>query len=90
MQVSHDAVRHQFSTVVEGHVCVIDYRLVGGIMTITHTSVPQSIGGRGIAAELTRAALGHARAEGWKVIPACSYAIAFMKRYPEFDDLRAP
>jgi predicted GNAT family acetyltransferase len=89
MQASHDAARRQFSLDVEGHACVIDYRLADGVMTITHTSVPQAVGGRGIAADLTRAALGHARAQGWKVVPACSYAVAFMQRHHEFDDLRA-
>lgn len=89
MQVSHDAARRQFALDVEGHPCVIDYRFADGTMTITHTSVPQAVGGRGIAADLTRAALEHARAQGWKVVPACSYAVSFMKRHHEFDDLRA-
>ena len=72
----------------DGQACELDYRLDGGVMTITHTGVPEAVGGRGIAGAMTRHALEHARANGWKVVPACSYAIAYMQRHPEFDDLR--
>ena len=88
MQIEHDQAQHRFSTTVDGYACEIDYRLAGKVMTITHTGVPEAIGGRGIAAALMRHALDHARAQGWKVVPACSYAIAFMKRFPEYEDLR--
>ena len=89
MDVAHDAARHRFSATVEGHECEIDYRLADGVMTITHTGVPSQIGGRGHASALTQFAMDHARAQGWKVIPACSYAAAWMRRHPEYDDLRA-
>lgn len=88
MDVTHDATRQQFGVVVDGHACELDYRLHDGVMTITHTGVPQAVGGRGIAGAMTRFALEHARAKGWKVVPACSYAITYMQRHPEFDDLR--
>ena len=86
--VRHDAERRRFETTVNGHDCEIDYRLSGKVMTITHTGVPTPVGGRGIAAELTRFALETARANGWQVVPACSYAAAYMQRHPEYDDLR--
>jgi len=28
-----------------------------------------------------------ARAEGWQVVPACSYAAAWVQRHPEYHDL---
>lgn len=49
---------------VEGQECVIDYHLSGSTMTITHTIVPASLGGRGIAGELTKFALESARTLG--------------------------
>jgi hypothetical protein len=36
-----------------------------------------------VAAELTRAALGAARAAGWAVNPACSYAAGYMRRHAQ-------
>ncbi len=89
MDVKHDEGAHRFSCTVAGHDCELDYRLADGVMTITHTGVPTAVSGRGIASDLTKAALAHARSKGWKVSPACSYAIEFMKRHPEFEDLRA-
>jgi predicted GNAT family acetyltransferase len=88
MEVTHDASGRRFAATVDGHACELDYRLADGVMTITHTSVPSSVGGRGVAGAMTRAALEHARKAGWKVVPACSYAIGFMQRHTEFDDLR--
>ncbi|HEX5352778.1 MAG TPA: GNAT family N-acetyltransferase [Rhodanobacteraceae bacterium] len=87
MDINHDINTHRFSVEAEGHRGIVDYTLRDGVMTITHTEVPPPIGGRGIAAALTRAALDTARREGWKVVPACSYAAAYIRRHPEFADL---
>jgi hypothetical protein len=81
--VSHDAAGHRFTAEVEGSHAQLDYTLAGTVMTITHTRVPAAIGGRGVAAELTSAALSAARAAGWSVNPACSYAAAYMAKHPQ-------
>ncbi|HET7222015.1 MAG TPA: GNAT family N-acetyltransferase [Rhodanobacteraceae bacterium] len=89
MDIVHDPAGHQFRVEVDGHLGVVDYTLRDGAMIITHTEVPSSIGGRCIAAELTRTALDTARRKGSKVVPACSYAAAFIRRHPEFAGLLA-
>jgi predicted GNAT family acetyltransferase len=88
-EIQHDSHRHRFEAHVDGIACVLDYLLDGSVMTVTHTIVPQAVGGRGIAADLTREAMETARRQGWKVVPACSYAQAWMQRHPEYADLRA-
>src|SRR5277367_3988729 len=65
--VSHDQQASQFTTEVDGYRAELDYTLAGTVMTIAHTRVPQAIGGRGVAADLMRAALAEARAAGWSV-----------------------
>ena len=60
------------------------------MLSILHTGVPEAIGGRGVAAELTRAALELAHSQGWTVRPLCSYAAAYLRRHPEFANLVAP
>lgn len=87
--ITHDRAARRFETTVEGALCELAYWLDNGVMTITHTGVPARVGGRGIAAALVETALTTARSEGWKVVPACSYADAWMRRHPSFDDLRA-
>ncbi|MCL7713786.1 GNAT family N-acetyltransferase [Stenotrophomonas mori] len=85
--VVHDAASERFTTDVDGHLAVLDYTWRDGAMVITHTGVPAAIGGRGIAARLTRAALAHARTAGARVVPECTYAAAFMQRHGEYADL---
>jgi uncharacterized protein len=89
VDIRHLASANRFETTVEGFTCELDYILQGRVMTITHTGVPPEVGGRGIAGELVRAAYELARREGWKVVPACSYARAWIGRHPEYADLHA-
>jgi hypothetical protein len=79
--ISHDQGAKQFTTDIEGHRAELDYTVANGVMTITHTGVPAPIGGRGIAAELMRAALKVADERGWSINPACSYAAAYMRKH---------
>ena len=44
-----------------------------------------SPGFRSVAAELTRKALETARDRGWRVVPACSYAAAYLAKHPQED-----
>ncbi|HEY8585372.1 MAG TPA: GNAT family N-acetyltransferase [Rhodanobacter sp.] len=87
--IQHDRAARRFETEVEGAQCLLDYTLESAVMTITHTEVPAAVGGRGIASALVLAAVHAARAEGWRVVPACSYAAAWMRRHPEHQDLLA-
>lgn len=87
--IEHDAAAGRFHTRVHGHLCVCDYRLRDGVMVITHTEVAPELEGQGLAAGLVRAALAHARAQGLKVRPLCSYVMAYMRRHPETQDLLA-
>ncbi|TDR40766.1 hypothetical protein DFR29_11280 [Tahibacter aquaticus] len=85
--IEHDTAAQRFHTLVDGFRCVLDYRLEGQRMAIVHTGVPGEVGGRGIAAQLTAAAVAAARANGWKVAPLCSYAQVWFERHPEEADL---
>jgi predicted GNAT family acetyltransferase len=81
--IDHDRGAHRFTTEVDGNRAELDYTLANGVMTITHTRVPPAIGGRGIAAQLMEAALSAARAAGWSVDPACSYAKSYLAKHPQ-------
>jgi uncharacterized protein len=78
--ISHDQDGKRFTTEVDGQHAELDYTVANGVMTITHTRVPREIGGRGIAAELMRAALQVAAERGLSIDPACSYAAAYMQK----------
>ncbi|OAX87775.1 acetyltransferase [Xanthomonas nasturtii] len=95
MHAEHDPEHQRFNIDTDGQRAELAYRGEGEIMTITHThththtQVPDAIGGRGVAAALVEAALDYARRSGLKVVPACSYADAYMRRHPQFQDLLA-
>ena len=86
-EIAHDAARQRFHLALDGHEAELTYQLRNGVMVIDHTGVPAAIGGRGLAGLLVRSAFEHARSQGWRVRPACSYAEAWASRHPEYADL---
>lgn len=85
--IHHNATASRFETTIDGHLCVADYALAGATLTLHHTEVPAALAGRGVAAALVAQALAHARRQGWRVRPTCSYVAAYMQRHPETLDL---
>ena len=85
--VRHNLAESRFEVVVDGFLSVADYELAVGTMVMTHTFVPPELRGRGIAEKLVRAALDWARAEGLRVVPACSYVATFIQRHSEYQPL---
>lgn len=89
LDIHHDPAQSCFDCQVSRLRCVLDYQLIDGVMHIDHTRVPPALEGRGIAAALVRYALEHARAQGWKVQPVCSYVQVYMQRHADTHDLLA-
>ncbi len=85
--ITHNPQEHRFELTEDQTTSLIDYELDGNTMVITHTRVPEKVGGRGIAGDMTRFALDTARENNWRVRPVCSYAEAWIKRHPEYQDL---
>lgn len=88
-RIEHDRANRRFVARVDGVEAHLEYDLDGATMTITHTIVPEAIGGRGIASHLVGAAFAAAREQGWKVRPQCSYAAAWAQKHPDAADLLA-
>lgn len=87
LDITHDPAARRFAVQVEGYQAELLYRRDDRRLTIDHTGVPAAIGGRGIAGELVKAVLEYARAEGLRVVLACSYSAAYVRRHPEYADL---
>ena len=58
-----------------------------GTMFIGHTGVPPALGGQGIGGKLVARAAADARAAGFKIEPACSFAAAWFDRNPDWRDV---
>jgi len=89
LAVHHNPEAQRFEARIAGRISVADYQMVGRTMWLTHTAVPPAQRGMGIAQALVAAALAHARSEGLRVRPACSYVRAYLRRHPEQADLVA-
>jgi predicted GNAT family acetyltransferase len=85
--IDHQPQSSRFSAAVDGRKGTLAYRSEPGILELTHTYVPDEIAGRGVAGALVEAALEHARREGLRVVPSCSYAAAYIARHPQYADL---
>jgi uncharacterized protein len=78
----------RFETVVDGHTAFASYDLEDpNRIVFTHTEVPQELSGRGIAAEIVKSALEHARERKLTVVPQCAYVASYIKRNPEYEEL---
>lgn len=57
------------------------------VIAVDHTFVSPELRGKAIAAKLLAEVVKMARAEGLKVIPVCSYAVAKLTRNNEYEDI---
>ena len=89
VDVRHNEAASRFEATVEGLLCVASYHRDGDVLRMYHTEVPAALEGRGIAAQLVRAACAHATANGLGIDPRCSYVRAYMQRHPETHALLA-
>jgi hypothetical protein len=87
LSVRHNVPAGRFELDVDGELAFASYRRDGDLLLITHTEVPWRAQGRGVAAQVVKATLDWARAEGLRVRPLCSYVAAYVRRHPETQDL---
>lgn len=85
--VKHNAEESRFEATVDGQLCVADYERAGDVLVMTHTLVPPSLQGRGIAGEIVGFAMEHARRHGLKIEPQCAYVRSYMRKHPDTQSL---
>ncbi len=84
--VRHNEAQGRYELETEHGLAIAVYRQQGDRLVFTHTEVPPADEGKGIGARLVRAALDDTRKRGFKIVPACSFVVAFVRRHPEYDD----
>jgi predicted GNAT family acetyltransferase len=87
LDIRNNESNSQFETTIDGHTAAVAYILEPGLITFTHTGVPEELGGRGIGGALAKHALEHARANNLEVVPSCSYIAGYIGKNPEYQDL---
>lgn len=82
--IIHEPDKERFETEQDGLTAFVQYRIGEGNLDIIHTIVPKPIEGRGIAAALVKHAYDYALNNGLRPLGTCSYAVAWLKRHPEY------
>jgi uncharacterized protein len=70
-------------------IAYVDYSRAPGVTTLHYARVPDELAGAGLGSALARAALEAVRQRGDRVVAACSFIAAYLKRHPEFHGLAA-
>ena len=65
------------------------YHVDGDVMTLPHTEIDPSMGGRGLGTALVAGVLSAARGRGLHVLPYCSFVRHYIQQHPENLDLVA-
>ena len=88
MPVVDNTGHSQYELSVNGQTVFARYRRSSaGVVAILHVEAPVSLRGSGAAGRLMQGIVDLARSRNEKLVPLCSYAVAWMKRHPETADL---
>jgi predicted GNAT family acetyltransferase len=84
-----NAAEQRFEQDFDGGQVFADYATSGDARVILHVEAEPQLRGTGAADKFMASLAAHARAEGLKLKPRCSYAVVWLKRHREHDDLVA-
>lgn len=81
MDVTHNHEQNRFEVSLEDGRAELSYTREPGVLSITHTYVPDAARGQGVAGRMMQAALEYARRDDLEVVPICSYAAAYLAQH---------
>lgn len=90
MDTLHDnTAAAQYELIVDGQTVFARYRRSDDVLTILWVEAPAVLRGKGAAGKIMALLGAEARSRGWRIVPVCGYAAAWLQRSPEFRDLVA-
>ncbi len=87
--VKDNTAGKRFEIDIDGELAYLEYEMGGGLITFTHTFVPETLRGRGLAGQLVEAGLEAARARDLKVVPQCPMVAGYMNKHPATQEMLA-
>jgi predicted GNAT family acetyltransferase len=85
--VRNNTAESRFELDADAHTAFAYYSFSPGVITFTHTEVPQALSGRGIGSRLAKGALDAVRAQKLKVVAKCPFIAGYIAKHPEYQDL---
>jgi uncharacterized protein len=91
IEIVHDKDSGRFFCRIGEKECSAEYDMPDEkTMDIYRTFVDASLRGKGIAEQLMRTVLDHAKKHNLKIRPTCSYVVSYLRRYPELSEMLTP
>jgi predicted GNAT family acetyltransferase len=88
-EVIHEKENERFVIYAEGNEVYVEYTMRNNKIDLNHTYTNPALRGKGLAAQVVRAALEFARENNQKVIPTCSYVQSFIAKNDGYKELVA-
>ena len=88
--VVHQPQNKRFAILLDHETAVLEYIPAKNFIVFSHTEVPPSYEGKGIASQLARTGLEYAKETNQRVMPLCPYVAMYIRRHPEYKSLVLP
>jgi predicted GNAT family acetyltransferase len=85
-KVIHKKEEDRFEVWEDGALGYVEYYVHDGGLDILHTIVSPRLEGRGVGSALVHAAYDWARSHKLKPLATCRFAIAWLRRHPDYND----
>ena len=82
-----NGARSRFELTENGLTSFASYRRSGNVVSIPHVESPMEARGTGAAGRLMAEVARHARENDLKIVPICSYAVAWFRKHPAYGDI---
>ena len=89
LRILDNPEKKRFEAPIEGKIAFIEYIRAKDAIYLTHTEVPESLGGRGIGSALVKKVLQQIEGEGLLLAPLCPFVAGYLKKHPEWQRLLA-
>jgi predicted GNAT family acetyltransferase len=90
IELEDNAEKSRFQFDLDGQLGVVEYILVKDLVYITHTEVPEALGGRGYGSQIVKLALDNIKSRGLKLIPQCPFVVAYIEKNPQWQEIVDP
>jgi predicted GNAT family acetyltransferase len=88
-EVIHEKENERFVIYMDGNEVYVEYSMEENMINLYHTFTHPELRGKGLAAQVVRAALEFIKDNNLKVIPTCSYVQSFIAKNDEYKKLVA-
>lgn len=88
-KITDNTAKSRFELVESNEISYADYDRKGDVLSIKYVFSPEALRGSGAAGRLMEGIAGIAKSENVKVYPICGYAVAWLKKHPDHNDIIA-